>query len=98
MLREVLLSIENLAHRCKTDWRGRPVLIDLRRVRPVPDVTVRALVGEHIATTLGFAGRIASVVMPDAYTAQSERVAQRFGAEFIVFTSVDEAVDWLASD
>ena len=73
------------------------VLVDLREVQNQFKFTDHFQIGEAAAKELKHLERLASVVQENQITRTSEKVAIRQGLDLRVFTSMNEAMRWLAS-
>ena len=78
-------------------WSDRRVLVDLRGVDGELTPTEQVFLGELVAQNLPHLERVASVVPPARITHNSETAAQELGMRLRVFTSKDEAMDWLGT-
>ena len=77
-------------------WSDRRVLVDLRGVEGELTPTEQIFLGELVAQDLPHLERVASVVPTERITRNSETAAQELGMRLRVFTSADEAMEWLA--
>src|SRR4051812_17315093 len=74
----------------------RNLLIDASAIYG-QDPTGHALLGEHMASKLSQARKIAVLVPEDVVSYNSERAARRKGADLRVFTQRADAERWLAA-
>jgi hypothetical protein len=87
-----------LVHRVEDEsktWADRRVLVDLRGVEGRLDAAEQVFLGEMVAQHLPHLERVASVVPEDQITRNSENAAQTMGMQLRVFSSREEATDWL---
>lgn len=83
----------------ETRRRGdRRVLVDLLGVQGELKFTDHFQMGTQAAQHLRHLDKLASVVPPERITHTSEKVAVKQGFQLRVFTSLDEAVQWLAAE
>ncbi|MEO7391616.1 MAG: STAS/SEC14 domain-containing protein [Ramlibacter sp.] len=78
-------------------WGDRRVLVDLRAVEGSLTPTEQIFLGELVAQSFPHMERVASVVPPEQITHNSETAAQELGMRLRVFSSEEEAVQWLRS-
>lgn len=72
------------------------VLMDLRKLEGSLDAAEQVFVGELLAHMLSHLDKLASLVLPEQITRNSERAAIKMGMAMRVFSDNDEAIDWLA--
>lgn len=89
-LRSMLALIDTLH---ETYPGGQPLLLVFAEACESQDLTLEALVGEHIGVRLAHVPRIACTAPP--LTLNTERVARRYGANLRVFASESLAIGWL---
>jgi hypothetical protein len=73
------------------------MLVDLRAVQGSLAFTEQFRLGQIVASELRHLQRLASVVPEDKITRTSEKVAISMGMQLRVFTSMEEATQWLCS-
>jgi len=74
------------------------VLVDLLGVQGDLKFTDHFQMGQEVGQHLKHLDRMASVVPQDKITRTSEKVAMTQGVHLRVFTSMNEAIDWLKSE
>ena len=96
-LGEIVACLELVAGQSLA-WTHGNLLVDMRGVTSLRSFTEQFTIGEEAARKLGHLRKIASVVPPDRLTRNSERPARKKGLNLLVFTSDQEAVQWLDSE
>lgn len=96
-LGEFVACIELIAGQSHA-WKHGKLLVDLRAVNSLRSFTEQFAIGEEAARKLGHLRKVASVVPPERLTRNSERPARKKGLNLLVFTSEEEAVEWLGSE
>ncbi len=82
----------------QTRERGdRRILVDLLDVTGELKFTEHFQMGEHAARQLQHLDKMASVVPEEKITRTSEKVAVMQGLQLRIFTSMNEAIQWLSN-
>lgn len=76
---------------------GLRVLLDLSSIKQRPGLVQQAIVGEHVAQQLAHAAKVASLIAEGTETGFTERAARCRHLNLRVFTSDQEAVEWVIS-
>jgi hypothetical protein len=95
-LDEFLSFVEVLAEQSR-GWPTQRALCDLQKVSTLKSFTEHYAIGEAVARHLRHLRQVASVVPPDRITHTSEKTARNAGVNLMVFTSEDEATQWLTT-
>jgi hypothetical protein len=92
---EAFLSMLHLIGVESEEWKGRPVLFDLRGVRTKFSPQEHAEIGLQVATSMLHVDRVAALVRPHRYTQVGERVGRRNGLDVRMFVDEATALVWL---
>ena len=79
-------------------WSDRRLLVDLRAVEGELTPPEQIFLGELAAQSFPHLERVASVVPPAQITHNSETAARELGMRLRVFTSLEEATEWLLAE
>jgi hypothetical protein len=94
-LDEMILAIAELGSQSRARGDKR-LLVDLQHLANKFRFTDHFQIGEEAARQFQHLERLASVVPAEQITRTSEKVAVKRGLRLRVFTSMDEAIDWLS--
>jgi hypothetical protein len=93
-LAEFLALLERIGVESEA-WPYDRLLLDVRGVRSLPRREEHEAVGRHIRANLFHLKRVAAIVAPELYTGASEQAAQLGGMNLRVFTTENQALEWL---